>query len=143
MTTPFRQHGKHHSYVEGRLIITEVTGPWNKELVDNWAKSVYPMAKQLSLDGPHIGIAIVEKSLMCPPDAYEALRQTVIFAATKLQCIGQIIVADKTVEGRNVLQTTFGHLYDGYTAHKFCYDLDEAKAYALELLRDYKGPPTA
>ena len=58
MTSPhFRIHGDFSWYVEGRLLITDVTGPWNKELVESWAATLHPSALALSRTGPHVGIA--------------------------------------------------------------------------------------
>ncbi|MES2298585.1 MAG: hypothetical protein V4582_16185 [Pseudomonadota bacterium] len=140
MNMPFRQHGHFHSYIEGRFLITEVTGPWNKELVESWAAHIYPLAKELATDGPHVGIAIIHKSILCPPDAFDALQRAVIYGVKHLSSIGQIIVADDSVDGRNILQSTFARLYAGHTPHWYCRTLDEAKGHAQELLRTYQQP---
>src|SRR4051812_30321104 len=111
----FRQHGLFTAHVEGRILITEVTGPWNLEMIENWARHVYPMAKALAADGPHVSISIIRESMFCPPDAFDALRRTVEFGVSKLHLLGQLNVADQSVEGRGFLESTYARIYEGTT----------------------------
>jgi hypothetical protein len=64
MTSPSRQHGEFACHVDGRLIVSDVVGPWNLELVQAWAAELHRHAS-LMTPGPHVGIAIVHGSILC------------------------------------------------------------------------------
>ena len=131
----FIPHGGFEAYVEDRLIISDVTGPWNKELVDAWAKTLYPLAVQARANGPHVGIAIIHRSIVCPPDALEALRKVVLYSVQRLDNVGHGIVADASVEGRDFLATTYARVYEGVVPFQLFEDLPSAKEWAEDLLQ--------
>lgn len=134
MTRGFSQHGDFTARVEGRLIISEVTGPWNLELVRSWGRVVDPLARELSATGPHVGIAVLHGSVMCPPDAFALMREMIAYGIAHLGLVGNCLVADATVEGASLLEPMYANFYDPGTPHRFFSDLDECKAWASELL---------
>lgn len=129
----FRPHGKFLSRVEGRLIVTEITGPWNKELVEHWAMESHPLAKSL---GAHVGIAVIHGSMLCTPDALMVLRRAAEHAAVALDCVAHVIVADKTVEGRDFIEPSFIRTYEGVLPLAIFYTLDDARAWSLARLAE-------
>ncbi|HYD79675.1 MAG TPA: hypothetical protein VEC06_07695 [Paucimonas sp.] len=135
MSEFFRPHGEFHIYIDGQILVTEVTGPWNKELVDRWARECYPPAKQLGALQPYAGIVIVRGSMICPPDAMEALARVVRYSKEKLNCLAHIVVADRTVEGRDLIEAAYARIYEGVVAYNFFYEYAEAKTWADALLR--------
>lgn len=134
MATRFTPHGEFKAYVDGRIIVSEVTGPWNRELVLTWANEMFVYGKQLSASGPYVGIAVIRESMLCPPDALDALRNAISYGTKKLGCVGNILVAAADVEGRKLLLPSYEKLYDDATPHRIYYDFDKARAWALELL---------
>ncbi len=130
----FVPHGQFEAYVEGRLVISQVTGPWNKELIDEWAQALHPLAKAVSADGPHVGIAIIHRSLLCPPDALEGLRKVVLYSVRRMDNIGHAIVADPSVEGRKLLVQTFARIYEGVVPYRLFDNLPAAKEWGHGLL---------
>ncbi|QYF93658.1 hypothetical protein KY495_23920 [Massilia sp. PAMC28688] len=130
----FRPHGHFVSRVEGKIIISEVTGPWNKELVEEWAIGSQPVALALSKHGPHVGIAVISGSMLCTPDALKVLREAAEYTARQLNCLAHVIVADKTVEGRDFVEPNFFRAYEGVMPLAIFYTLDEARAWALAQL---------
>lgn len=137
MNSAFRPHGRFATHIEGRLMVSEVTGPWNKELVEYWGQQCYPAAKALSDQGPYVGIAVIHNSMLCPADALEALAKVVRYSATRLHCIAHVIVADASVDGRNFLEPVFARIYEGVVAHAIFYTIEEARAWSLALLREH------
>lgn len=135
LSTLFVPHGQFKAYAEDRLVISEVTGPWNKELVYVWAQALHPLAKALSTDGPHVGIAIIHGSILCPPDALEALRKVVLYSVQRLDNVAHAIVADASVEGRRLLANTFARVYEGVVPYQLFEDLPSAKAWGNALLQ--------
>lgn len=137
MNSAYRPHGRFATHVEGRLMVSEVTGPWNKELVEYWGQQCYPAAKALGESGPYIGIAVIHNSMLCPADALEALARVVRYSATRLHCIAHVIVADASVDGRDFLEPVFARIYEGVVAHAIFYTVEEARAWSLALLRQH------
>jgi hypothetical protein len=136
MNSAFRPHGHFANHVEGRLIVSEITGPWNRELVQYWARQCLPPATLLAKDGPYVGIAVIRNSMLCPADALEELARVVRYSATRLNCIAHVIVADASVDGRDFLEPVFARIYDGVVAHAIFYTIEEARAWSLALLRE-------
>lgn len=134
MSSAFRPHGKFATRVDGRLIISEVTGPWNKELVQYWGRRCLPEATLVAAGGPWVGIAIIHESMLCPPDALAVLRRIAAHSASALQCAAHVIVAGPEVDGRDFLEPIFARVYEGLVEHAIFYTFDEARAWSLALL---------
>jgi hypothetical protein len=134
MNTTFRSHGTFTIRVDGPIIISDVVGPWNKELVEAWGKQVHPFIKELAAAGPNAGIAIVHESMMCPADALASLRLLVQYSATKMNCVSNVIVASRDTLGRDLLEATFARIYEGVIAYRLFDNLDEAMAWTKEQL---------
>lgn len=130
---PFRPHGVFLSRVEGRLMITDVTGPWNRELVEQWVLEAGPVARKL---GPHVGIAVIHGSMLCTPDALPVLRRAARHAGASFACVAHVIVAAAAVEGRDFVEPNFIRAYDGVLPLAIFYTLDEARAWALARLAE-------
>ena len=136
MAFQFAPHGQFRTWREGRLIFSDVVGPWNIELVDQCARELHGHALALG-GGPHVGLAIVRGSLLCPPDAFEALRRMIVYGAVHLQCLGNVIVAGPEVEGRRLMRPLYEGLYNGRTAHCLADDEASGRAWALALLAQH------
>ncbi len=132
MNTSYRAHGKFTIRVDGQIIVSDVTGPWNKELVEAWGLQVYPAAKALAAIGPNAGIAIVHESMLCPPDALASLKLLVQYSATKLNCVGHCIVANRNTAGRDLLEATFARIYEGIVPYRLFDNFDEAWAWSQQ-----------
>lgn len=132
----FRSHGQFATRVEGRLIISEVTGPWNKELVEEWAYGSQPVVQAMAAHGPHIGIAVISGSMLCTPDALMSLRRAAAHAAAHLGCLAHVIVASRDVEGRDFVEPNFVRAYDQVLPLAIFYTLEEARAWSLARLAE-------
>lgn len=135
MSIQFRIHGEFKSHVDGQVVVTEVTGPWNKELVEAWSAFMYPIALEVSARGPYVGVALIRGSMLCPPDALESLRRAANYAAKHLKCLCHVVVVGPEVEGRGFVEPSFVQIYRDNIPYKFFYDIDEAMAWSHELLR--------
>lgn len=135
MAPGLRIHGSIETRIEGRLIVSDITGPWNKELVDHWAMTTYHDALTLSASGPWVALGIFLESMMCTPDALDSIRRTVQYSVVKLRCVGYAIVADASVEGRDLLAPTFAAIYEGLVPFRMFDNAGEARAWSLAQLR--------
>ena len=112
-----------------------MTGPWNRELVKDWMKEIAPLAMEVSAKGPYVGIAVIEESMLCPPDALELLGQAVKYASEHLRCLANLVVAAPSVEGRHFVEPNYVKIYEGLTIYGFFDTLDDARAQAAEILK--------
>jgi hypothetical protein len=136
MNSLYRAHGKFTIRVDGQIIVSDVTGPWNKELVEAWGLQVYPTAKELAAIGPNAGIAIVHESMLCPPDALASLKLLVQYSATKLNCVSHCIVANRDTAGRDLLEATFARIYEGVVAYQLFDNFDDAFAWSRKQIEN-------
>lgn len=127
-------HGEYKLRLEGRVLVSELIGPWNLELVDIWMKAAHPFVKELADTGPHVHMTIVTGSLLCPPEALDRLAGVIVYTTNKMQCIGNPVVAAADVEGRALFEPMYARIYDGSPPRGLFLDYASAKAWSLELL---------
>lgn len=121
--TTFRIHGQFKVRLEGQIFISEVVGPWNRELVDTWSRQSFPLISQFTADQPYVGICMIYESMLCPPDALDLLFRVARFSKEKLHCLGNAIVADTRVDGRNLVEAAYKRIglddfFDDFAAAK-------------------------
>jgi hypothetical protein len=133
MNAIFRPHGKFQVWTEGQLLFTELTGPWNRELVEYWAAQAFELASTFSVERPYIGITIVHDSILCPANAIDRIAQAVQVSQTKLHCIENVIVAADSVEGKELVKST----YQRMGLRHFFNDLASAKIWAEQTISDH------
>jgi hypothetical protein len=132
----FQPHGEYKLRLEGRVLISELVGPWNLELVDTWMKAAHPMVKELAATGPHVHMTIVTGSLLCPPEALDRLAEVIVYTTAKMQCIGNPVVASANVEGRALFEPMYARIYDGSPPRGLFLDYESAMAWSRELLAE-------
>jgi len=132
----FLPHGEYQLRLEGRVLVSELVGPWNLELVDTWMKAAHPMVKELAATGPHVHLTIVTGSLLCTPESLDRLADVIVYTTAKMQCIGNPVVAAENVEGRALFEQMYARIYDGSPPRGLFLDYASAKAWSLELLAE-------
>lgn len=123
MNAIFRPHGKFRVWIEEQLLITELTGPWNRELIEYWAAHALPLASQFSVEHPYIAITIVHESILCPGDAIDRIARAIEYSRNQLHCIENVIVAADDVDGKDLLKSTYHriglqHFFDDFDSGK-------------------------
>ncbi len=132
----FVPHGEFKLRLEGRVLVSELVGPWNLELVNAWMKAAHPLVKELAATGPHVHMTIVTGSLLCTPEALDRLAEVIVYTTAKMQCVGNPVVADANVEGRALFEHMYARIYDGSPPRGLFLDYDGAMAWSLELLAE-------
>nr|WP_315476785.1 hypothetical protein [uncultured Undibacterium sp.] len=132
MNFVFRPHGRFKVWTEGQLLLTEVTGPWNRELIDYWAKQALDLVTEFSAERPYVAITTVFESILCPADAIERIAQVVQHSRTHLPCLANVIVAAKDVDGRDIVKRT----YQGIGLEPIFEDFDSAKSWAERIIKE-------
>lgn len=137
MNSIFRPHGKFKIWVEGQLLLTEVTGPWNRELVDFWAAQALQLAQQFSAERPYVAITTVYDSILCPNNAIERIAQAIAYSQSQLPCLENLIVAAETVEGRDLVLSTYHRIGLRHFYTRF----EDAKAWADQAILVHQATP--
>lgn len=135
MKTIFRPHGRFKVWTEGQLLLTEVTGPWNRELVDHWAQQARELAMTFTPERPYIAITTVFGSILCPVDALERIQQANDYSHRELACLANVIVADSSVEGRELVKDSYHRI----GLPDFFADLESAKMWANQTLQNHRS----
>ncbi|PWF49338.1 hypothetical protein [Massilia glaciei] len=130
----FRPHGNYKLRLDGRILVSDLQGPWNLELVDAWMRAAYPMVKELAATGPHVHLTVVTGSLLCTPESLDRLTEVIVYTTAHMKCVGNPVVAAAEVEGRALFEPMYARIYDGSPPRGLFYDIETAKTWALELL---------
>ena len=135
MNFVFRPHGRFKVWTEGQLLLTEVTGPWNRELVDYWAQQALDLVTEFSPERPYVAITTIYESILCPADAIERIAQAVQRSRTNLPCLANVIVVAKDVDGCDIVKQTYQrigleHIFE---------DFDNAKSWAEHLIKEQQA----
>lgn len=134
MAPLFPSHGQYSIYRDGAILVTEVVGPWNLELVDEWSKAAIPFCIEMQASGPWVAVAIASQSMLATPEAMVALRKIVGISVEQFGCRAHVVVADSAVDGRGVVEPVFEKAYAGLCASAFFDDYGSAKRWATNLL---------
>lgn len=138
MAKPFPPHGKYKIYCDGRLLVSEVVGPWNIEFIRDWSTAAIPLCEELKAQAPWIAIAMISGSMLATPEAMDALRKVIQNSVQHYGCIAHVLVAKPEVAGRGIVEWAFQRTYDGLTQSAFFDDYESAKAWSLALLASHQ-----
>jgi hypothetical protein len=130
----FRPHGKADFRVEGQLILIELEGPWNAELVEQIHERVVELKATLIANGKWGLLIIISNSLLCPLETIDTIKRTVLEDAEQNGHAAVGLVAARSVEGRGLLEAWYCKLYDGICPVAFLETLDEAKRWIAPYL---------
>ena len=130
----FVAHGSTSVHNDGPISVTETVGPYNLELILEWQKLVLPSAMELSQLGAWGAIAIIQNSMLCPPEALEALEQTAIYCSENLNYKITAIVSDLDVEGRAVMYFVYKKLFEKYGPFELFEDYPSAQKWMMDYL---------
>jgi hypothetical protein len=130
----FKPHGKADFRVEGQLILIELEGPWNAELVEQIHERVVELKATLIANGKWGLLIIISNSLLCPLETIDTIKRTVLEDAEQNGHAAVGLVAARSVEGRGLLEAWYCKLYDGICPVAFFETLDEAKRWIAPYL---------
>lgn len=132
--TEFAAHGECRVCIEGRLLVTRVSGPWNRELVDLWAAEALPAAQQLSIHGRWAMLVIVSQSMLSTADAVVALGKSIRQLLAQSHPIASVYVAVPGTEGRGMVNSGLERMHHGMAPVRFFDSETEARAWLAEQL---------
>ncbi|MBX9901736.1 MAG: hypothetical protein K2Y28_13215 [Burkholderiaceae bacterium] len=135
MTIQFQAHGKFYLRIDQDLLITEVQGPWNAELVKLWAQETRPLVEKLAEQGNWASLAIVKGSLLSTPEAMTILSEVMHFAVINRNMIASAKVITSEVEGFGLVEPSFRQMYTNLCPFDFFDDADSAAVWLRQFLQ--------
>jgi len=128
----FPAHGSASFRIEGRLLLADIDGPWNLELIQQYHHGMRPLIEQLAKDGPWALVIVIHRAAACPPDALELIRQGAIAQSQTSRRVGAAYVIAPEVPGYRVMDRFWRRIYAGVHPFEIFEALDAATAWASE-----------
>ena len=122
----FSVHGSLKIEMSGQVIIAQVGGPWNLELIRLFRNMITPYINQISEQGEWGLIVHVTDSAMCPPDALSLIKKgaDIDISNTKRVCTSYVISPD--TEGYNLMLPIWYDIYTGKIPFEIFDTIDQA-----------------
>lgn len=134
MLTGFAPHGECRVDIEGRLLVTRVSGPWNRELVELWLADMLPAARQLGAQGQWAALAIVSNSMLSTMEAVAMLGKSIRQILSEGRPLASVYVIAPGVEGRGIMNGGLERMHHEMVPVRFFDSEPEARAWLAELL---------
>lgn len=111
MAMQFSIHGEVAFTRLGQILVADVQGPWNAELIELYKAQMTPYVAEMAKTGPWGLILVVHNEAACPPDAIEGIRRGVIEQAKNWHrvCTSYVIAPD--VLGYRVMDRVWLNIY--------------------------------
>ena len=122
----FVPHGQFSIRIQGQVVISEIHGPWNLEMMSAWGKSIGPIAQALSATGPVGSVGIYHHSLLTSPDSLVLLAKMLRFSVAHYRVVCTADVYDASVEGYMLGKRIFKSVYEGSVPNQSFTALPEA-----------------
>lgn len=130
----FPAHGTANITCTNQIIIANIEGPWNLELIELYRREMKPTIDQLTLKGPWGLIVNIHRSAICPPDAIDLIKQGVKADVTHNRRISTCYVIQSDVEGRRLMDPIWRSIYVDIMPFEIFTTLDEAMSWTRQQL---------
>lgn len=131
---PYSVHGSLAQTRQGQILITDVQGPWNAELIELYQQKCRPHVEALSAQGPWAAIIHMHKEASCPQDAIAGIKQGVIEQAKnrKRVCTAYVIADD--VVGYHIMDRVWRGIYKDIIPFEIFERREDAIAWTAQIL---------
>lgn len=108
---PFSVHGAVNFARQGQILIADIQGPWNMELINLYKEKMVPYVQDLSAKGAWGLIIQIHNEASCPPDAVAGIQRGVIDQAANWHrvCTAYVIAPD--VVGYHIMDRVWRGIY--------------------------------
>ena len=127
----FMEHGLFEVKIEGKLLLVDATGPFNKELLIQYEKALETCIHTLEISEWNQVIILHQLSLFTP-EAEQVLTNTVINRRSRGLIACAIVLIN--VEGESLIKTQMSRCYDrARVKHNFTTSIYEANKWLATL----------
>ena len=128
----FPAHGSASYRIEGRLLVADIDGPWNLELIQQYHLGMRPFIEQLAKDGPWALVIAIHRAAACPPDALDLIRKGAIAQSQTSGRVCAAYVIAPGVPGHRIMDRYWRSIYAGVHSFEIFEELDAAILWSSE-----------
>lgn len=135
----FSVHGAVSFAQQGQILIADIQGPWNMELIELYKEKAAPYVQELSAKGAWGLIIDIRNEASCPQDAVEGIRRGVIEQAANWHrvCTAYVIAPD--VVGYHIMDRVWRGVYKDIIPFDIFEKREQALAWVGQILQDQSG----
>jgi len=132
----FSIHGEVAFTRQGQILVTDVQGPWNAELIELYKAQMKPYVAEMAQAGPWGLILVLHNEAACPLDAIEGIRRGVIEQAKNWRrvCTSYVIAPD--VLGYRAMDPVWRNIYRDVIPCEIFERREDALAWTLAQLKE-------
>jgi hypothetical protein len=129
----FPTHGEFIAYMDGRNVVTEICGPWNTELSDDYWRQSRDVIAWLDKGGPWAGTFVIHGSAMLSPEGFAGVRTRLIESSGSKR-LPTALVIGPTVEGYGLVDDLYRQTYEGVCRMELFETIAEARVWLAQLV---------
>lgn len=130
---PFPAHGESKLCRDGQIILADITGPWNLELIELYRQQIAALIPEVSRQGPWALIITLHRTAICPQDAIDLIRKG-IRSDSMARRVCTCYVMAKEIEGYLIMGPVWRSLYTGVIPFEIFNSEAEARAWSEQQL---------
>ena len=134
----FPAHGKISLQIHERILIAEVEGPWNEELIYKYQAMMQPAVEELSDNGSWGLIVVIRNEALCPPEAVAAIHKGVEIQARRYSRACTAYVISPNVEGYHILDNIWRSIYSPSFSFEIFESLEDAMQWTKMTIENCK-----
>jgi len=135
----FSIHGEVAFKRQGQILVTDVQGPWNAELVELYKTQMSPYIAEMAKSGPWGLILVLHNEAVCTPDAIEGIRRGVIEQAKNWRRASTAYVIAPDVLGYRVMNSVWRNIYRDVIPCEIFERCEDALAWTEARLKEAEG----
>ena len=130
----FAPHGSYRAWRDGAIVYVEATGPFNKEIIEEFRRLTLPIFAELPPNRPQATILIQRVSAMATPEAIEETRRNANLVEQRHARVALAYVMGPDVEGREIMEIRLREVFADHPAFEIFETVEEATAWARPLV---------
>ena len=136
----FKPHGAFLARYEGRILVQHIEGPWNEQMVAQWAPALAPFAAELEAGGAWAALAVFHRSVLTSPEAFKRMRKAIEYSTRRMKVVAHAVVAATDVEGQLFAKSILEPVYRGLTPIGFFTTQEEAEPWLYHFIDEAQSP---
>ncbi len=129
----FPVHGESTVTHTGQIVLAEVEGPWNLELIRLYRKQMAAVIPAVEKQGAWVLVVRLHRTAICPMDAIDLIRQGIAQDADSHR-VATCYVMTPQLEGYLIMKPVWRKLYEGLMPFEVFESLEDAQQWAEQML---------
>jgi hypothetical protein len=138
MSVTFHKHGDFEMRIDGRLLLADLYGPWNDELLDAFWTGLKPFIFEMERSVRWGSIYVLHGSAMMSHEGLALYKTRTAAYRLGSRRVAAAIVIGREVEGYGLMEQDYRNCYDGICSFETFERLPDARDWALNLINGPK-----